>query len=460
MTASALPLRNSGARDHRRRTLGLRSRAALAAAIATLLVAAALSSIAWFASQSYLTRQRETSGADGEEAIGFVRSEPGGLILLRSGGTWFSAGVGVGPSDLPPSIIAAVDEGRSGHQLVDIAGRTRLVVVVALIGEASYVEIFGLDNLRDTLGVLGWSLIVGSLLTATAGGLLGVWTTRRALRPLTATADVATRIAGGDLEERLDDDPDPDLARLAQAFNGMAEVLLQRLEQESRFASDVSHELRTPVATLTLAAASLERRRDELSERNRQALDLVTGGLRDLERLVEELLELARAAGSPSGEFRPEPFAELIRAIVAHRAGPDVPVVVTSPTLEGLVPVDRRRLERVLANVIENAERYAGGVTSVTLVDRRAGGRVAILVDDHGPGISEEDLGAIFQRFVRGRSTQDIPGSGLGLSLVQTHVEAMGGSVQAENLPAGGTRFTIELPRVPPEPLIVEEDVP
>ena len=171
--------------ERRRRHLGIRARAALAAAIAALLVAAALSSIAWFATQSYLVRQREssgvrqaflnarlvqdrlTAGTGGEEVLGFIRNEPGGLILLRSAGTWFSAGVGVGPSDLPRSVLEAVEGGVSGQQLVDVAGRTRLVVVVALDDGTSYVEIFGLDNLRDALDVLRWSLIIGSLLAAT-----------------------------------------------------------------------------------------------------------------------------------------------------------------------------------------------------------------------------------------------------------------------------------------------------
>ena len=137
----------------------------------------------------------------------------------------------------------------------------------------------------------------------------------------------------------------------------------------------------------------------------------------------------------------------------------EVPVVVTSATLEGPMAVDRRRLERVLSNIIDNADRYAGGLTSVTLVDD--GERVSIMLDDHGPGVPEDERRAMFQRFVRGRATQDIPGSGLGLALVQTHVEAMGGTVSAANLPGGGMRFTITLPRTPPEPVVVDEgDVP
>ena len=94
-----------------------------------------------------LVQDRLTAGTGGEEVLGFIRNEPGGLILLRSAGTWFSAGVGVGPSDLPRSVLAAVEGGVSGQQLVDVAGRTRLVVVVAVDDGTSYVEIFGLDNL-------------------------------------------------------------------------------------------------------------------------------------------------------------------------------------------------------------------------------------------------------------------------------------------------------------------------
>ncbi len=449
-------------RWRRRSAIGLRTRAAIAAGVAALVVAASLSTITYFATRSYLLNQRESAAirqafsnarllqdrrvlSTPEEALAAVRTEPGGLILLADAGNWRTAGAGVGPTDLPATVLDAVEAGQSGHQRAAIAGATMLVTVVALPGQqVAYVEIVPLVRLEESLRALLWALVVGSAIATALGSLLGVWTTRRALRPLTATAVVAERVASGHLDERLPDSADADLARFAVAFNGMTEVLQRRLERESRFASDVSHELRTPLATISLATASLERRRDELSDRSRQALDLVVTSAHELERLVVDLLDLARAELPTDDALEIVPFAGTVRAIVHQCAGADTPVVSTSDRLEREVPLDRRRLERVLRNLVDNADRYAGGVSTITLVDH--GAWATILVDDEGPGIDEGEIDHIFDRFARGGATQDIPGSGLGLALVREHLGAMGGTVEVANRLGGGARFSVTVP--------------
>ena len=123
---------------------------------------------------------------------------------------------------------------------------------------------------------------------------VGWWTSRRLLRPLARVADAAGKIAEGGLNTRLAREHDPDLDRLADSFNEMADAVQARIEREARFASDVSHELRSPITALAAAAEVLNGRRDELPDRTQQALDVVVSQVRRFDAMVIDLLELSR----------------------------------------------------------------------------------------------------------------------------------------------------------------------
>ena len=136
-------------------------------------------------------------------------------------------------------------------------------------------------------------------MTVLLAGVLGWWTSRRLLRPLSRVATAAGEIATGGLDARMPPENDPDLARLAGSFNDMADAVQARIEREARFASDVSHELRSPITALTAAVEVLDGRRTDLPERSQQALDVVVSQVRRFDHMVMDLLELSRIdAGS------------------------------------------------------------------------------------------------------------------------------------------------------------------
>ena len=247
----------------------------------------------------------------------------------------------------------------------------------------------------------------------------------------------------------------------------MVDQIQARIEREARFNSDVSHELRSPLTTLAATLEVLEADRDNLPPRAQRALQLLGDDLRRFQRMVGDLLEMSRAdAGSRDVFLEDVNAEELVQKAVEAGVrslgeGAATPTVVVSPEVRELrVGVDKRRFERVMANLLENAARYGGGATviSVGSVDGDgtpgAGGAslaatVEIAVDDAGPGIDPVERSKVFDRFYRGsesgrRGTGT--GTGLGLALVAEHMRLMHGQVWAESSPSGGARFVLTLP--------------
>jgi two-component system sensor histidine kinase MtrB len=203
---------------------------------------------------------------------------------------------------------------------------------------------------------------------------------------------------------------------------------------------------------MTLAASIevMNNQRDDLPDRSRAALDLMAGDIDRFQQLVEDLLEISRFdAGVVHLELEEVHLAELVMQAVSHSSDDDVPVQLDAELAGVLVRADKRRLVRVIANLLDNAAKYGGGATSVGL--RRVDGGVQIAIEDLGPGVPEEDRGLIFERFSRGvsagrRGTSE--GVGLGLALVAEHVNLHGGRVWVAGREDGreGARFVIELP--------------
>jgi signal transduction histidine kinase len=322
------------------------------------------------------------------------------------------------------------------------------------IGEADgeYYEVVPLTELASTLAVIRNSLVVAAVVATIAAALLGLWAARRALRPLITVSAATSQIAGGDLSARLSRQADPDLDVVASSFNAMADALERRIERDARFVSDVSHELRSPLTTLSAAADVLRARAGELPVRARHALELVVAEIDRFRAMVEELLELSRAEGGVD-PLRLEPvFVSELALQVAVRVGGNTFSVDFDHQLDDEpLLVDKRRVERMLVNLIENAESHGDGL--VALHAHRRNGTVRIAVDDRGPGVPPSDRQAIFERFARGAksgSRGTNTGTGLGLALVTEHARTHGGSVWVEDVPgARGARFVIELPLDP-----------
>jgi len=390
--------------------------------------------------------------------------------LINYGGTWSSGNTRFTDSALPPQLrdrvlLAGVPS--SMTSVVD--NETVLVVGVPIPDVGAYFEFFSLEEDNNTLSNVGLSLILASLVTTLLGVGLGLFASRRAVRPLGAAAQAATAIASGRLDTRLEPTDDPDLTVLSNAFNEMAATLQRRLELDARFASDVSHELRSPLMTLSASVEVMDSRRDEMPERAQTALDLLKSDVVRFQSLVEDLLEISRYdAGAVRLHLEPLLAAEFVRNAVAVSSIPETPVEVSPKAEDIVIEADRRRLARVIANLIDNARAYGGGSPTISIAEADEASEingtdveashVQIVIEDSGPGIAADERERIFDRFSRGAAAAGrrggTEGAGLGLSLVAEHVRMHGGRVWADDRPGGepGARFVIELLTVRDEP--------
>ncbi len=364
--------------------------------------------------------------------------------LIRRDGTWFARTADDGlTSAVPPRLQRLVEVGTPAVQLVRVRAEPAVVVGVPLADGAGYFEVTALSELRRTLYVLATVLALVALVTTLAGAAVGWWASRLVLRPLADVASAAGSIASGDFTARVARDRDPDLDRLAVAFNRMVDEVSVRSETDRRFAADVSHELRSPLQTLSAATSVLDRRRGALDGRSAAAVALLAAEVARFESLVTDLLELAKS--DQQAERRPVDVGALSRSIVEARQLPPGLLEVSGEPHE--LDIDPRRYERLLVNLIDNAAKHGGGVARIGLtVD---GDALRLEVDDVGGGVPVEERDLIFHRFARGRAASARGGSegtGLGLALVLQHVQAHRGTVHVTDRPGGGARFVVTLP--------------
>ncbi|MCE0764519.1 HAMP domain-containing histidine kinase [Pseudonocardia kujensis] len=445
-----------------RRRLPLRWRIAVAFAVVSLAITGLLALATWHLASGFLLAKRE-QGATMQAAVDArlvqetlhdpVRDGSGdlltglagggdGAVALRRNGTWTTSGRRFDVDALPDDLLALAGSGTPARQRI-IAGGIPVLAVAIPLPDAVYVELAPLNGLDTTLRFLSGVLVAGVGVSGLLGLGLGGWAGRRALRPLTELRDAAARVAAGDLDARLPAQDDADLAPLAATFNRTAEDLQRRVRRDARFAGDVSHELRSPLTTLVNAVAVLRRRRAELPPTARQAVDLLDADVHRFRKMVTDLLEISRDEHVDPADLEVCDVVDIVTHAVGTRTGVAVEVVGTPPTIE----VDRRRLDRVVGNLLDNADHHAGGAVRVGVAAADDG--VRIEVDDAGPGIPPEFREEVFERFARGATAgrrDEAGGTGLGLALVARHVRAHHGRIRVEDSPAGGARIVVELP--------------
>src|SRR5580693_628749 len=397
----------------------------------------------------------------------------------------YDSSLAVTAASIPHELRKVVLSGTAATQTYrNPQGTAEIVIGVPIPSvHADYFDVFDLSDLDHTLRVLALALFVAGGITTIFGIALGRFASTRSLRPLAVVSRAAGAIAAGDLDTRLDlEAADPDLEGFTLSFNAMVDQLQERIEREARFNSDVSHELRSPLTTLAAAMEVLEADREELPPRSQRALQLLSDDLRRFQRMVGDLLEMSRAeAGSVDIFLEEVQVAELVQRsvetgfghMVARGPGPGGPpdVDIAPAVRPWRVGVDKRRFERVMVNLMENANHYGGGVTGVAVrpatVSARNGTtsnggnggsssgsgadtrRVEVIVDDEGPGIDPLERTKVFERFYRGSASGRRgtgTGTGLGLALVAEHMHVMHGDVRVEASPDGGARFVLSLP--------------
>jgi two-component system, OmpR family, sensor histidine kinase MtrB len=357
---------------------------------------------------------------------------------------------------LPASMRTLVDGGQIAYVWQTIGGQASLVVGgrIAGTGPAIYFirNVAPIDSALDQLRLaLGAGTLVLALIAVVAARVVA----RGVLAPVQEASVAAERIARGDLSARIPVTSRDEFGTWAEQFNEMAETLgdtIARLRaaqtQNRRFVADVSHELRTPVAALVAEASILREHLDTLPPESRRAGELIVQDVGRMRSLVEDLMELSRfdAAGE---EVRVEPIdlRRLIRDVAAaHHPDavlelPDEPVVVES---------DPRRLERILANLLDNAREHAPDALVVVRLRANAE-QIAISVADRGPGVPPDRLGRIFERFYMADPSRR-GGSGLGLAIAAEHSDLLGGRLTALNRDGGGLEITLILPVTEPLP--------
>jgi signal transduction histidine kinase len=381
-----------------------------------------------------------------------------GRPLLNYRDAWTAGAVRFGPEAVPVALQDRVlNDAIPSRMITTVAGELVVATGIPLpeVG-AAYFEFATLSEVGSTLRSVGLSLVFAGFITTLFGVVLGSVASRRAVKPLGDAAQAAKAIAGGRLDTRLETTDDHDLKLLANSFNDMASALQQRVERDARFASDVSHELRSPLMTLAASVEVMQARRDEMPDRAQAALDLLVADVSRFQGLVEDLLEISRFdAGAIRLHLEDLLVAEFVRQAIGVSSMPQTLVVVTERAERLVVHVDRRRLARVVANLIDNARLHGGGEPEVIVSEAdnegEPIGHVWISVQDRGAGVPFDERHLIFERFARGavagrRSSSD--GAGLGLALVEEHVRLHGGNVWIEDRLDGeeGARFVIELP--------------
>ncbi|MGW7518293.1 ATP-binding protein [Streptomyces sp. NPDC054796] len=304
---------------------------------------------------------------------------------------------------------------------------------------------------RDDLNSLAWSLGIATGLALIGAMLIAQAAATTVLRPVRRLADAATRLGEGKLDTRLKVSGTDELAELSRTFNQTASSLERRVAELSareassrRFVADMSHELRTPMTAISAVTEVLEEEQDNLDPMIAPAVQLVVSETRRLNDLVENLMEVTRFdAGTAKVVLDDVDVADQVTACIDARAWLDAVELDADRGI--MVRLDPRRLDVILANLIGNALKHGGSPVRISV--RTEPDVLVIEVADRGPGIPEEVLPHVFDRFYKASASRPrSEGSGLGLSIAQENAHIHGGSITAHNAPEGGAVFTLRLP--------------
>ncbi|KUO21631.1 sensor histidine kinase [Streptomyces dysideae] len=306
------------------------------------------------------------------------------------------------------------------------------------------------------LNSLAWSLGIATGLALIGSALLAQAAATTVLKPVHRLGVAARRLGEGKLDTRLRVSGTDELADLSRTFNNAAAALEKRVadmagrdDASRRFVADMSHELRTPLTAITAVTEVLEEELDaetgSVDPMIEPAVRLVVSETRRLNNLVENLMEVTRFdAGTARLVLDDVELADQITACIDARAWLDA---VELDAERGLhARLDPRRLDVILANLIGNALKHGGSPVRVSV--REAAEEIVIEVQDHGPGIPEDVLPHVFDRFYKASASRPrSEGSGLGLSIALENAHIHGGEITAANSPEGGAVFTLRLPK-------------
>jgi two-component system sensor histidine kinase MprB len=302
-----------------------------------------------------------------------------------------------------------------------------------------------LEETDRALDRIKWLMIViafGGILVAAGLGLVVARAALAPVRRLTEATETVT--ATGDLSERIDAGGRDEISRLASSFNAMLGALEESTQARGRLVADASHELRTPLTSLRTNIEVLASDRELPPGERERLLSDVVEQLGEMTNLISELIELARGE-QPPAELE-DVRLDLVAAEAVERTKRNRPgISFKTDFQESLVHGVPATLDRAVGNLLDNAAKWSPPDGEVEIAVRDS----EVTVRDHGPGIDEEDLPYVFDRFYRARSARGLPGSGLGLAIVRQVAESHGGTVVAERAEGGGTLMRFRLNGTP-----------
>ncbi len=352
---------------------------------------------------------------------------------------------------LPADMTSRVDRGELGYAWTDVDGSPSLVVGGRPAGGGpAFYFVRDVRPITDAITQLRIALVAGAVVLLLLTLIVARRVARGILAPVEEAGQVAARIERGDLSARVPVTSRDEFGTLAERFNGMTATLsdtIRRLEaaqhQNRRFVADVSHELRTPLSALVAEASIVGEHLDKLPPQSRRAAELLVADVGRLRTLVEELMELSRFdASAEEVALEPVDVVRLVQAVIAARQ-PTARFDPPAPSI--VVDTDPRRLERILGNFLDNAREHAAAtdVTVELIVDTE---RLVLAVSDRGPGVPEDRLEHIFDRFTKLDPSRSGGSSGLGLAIAAEHAALLYGYLQAMNRDGGGLRLELVIP--------------
>ena len=320
--------------------------------------------------------------------------------------------------------------------------------------------VYDLTEVQSTLDYLTNVLVLALVILLVLNIMIALFTTRQVVRPVQQAAATAESLSSGDLSVRMAVRRRDEVARLGTSFNRMADNIQDQITQladlsmiQQRFVSDVSHELRTPLTTVSMAAEVLHDSRYDFDPVNRRSAELLYHQVERFQALLADLLEISRFdAGAAEVAAESTDILHLAADVVltaqplADNADTEVWVVPVGENFTA--DVDHRRIERILRNLVNNAIEH-GESRPVDVIVASDDVQVAVVVRDHGIGMSEEQVAHVFDRFWRAdpARTRTTGGSGLGLSIAAEDTRLHHGQLDVWGELGQGTAFRLVLPR-------------
>jgi two-component system, OmpR family, sensor histidine kinase MprB len=455
-----------------------RTRLVLATTVAVVVAILAASLAAFIVARNTLLQAADNSLTTAAQKIvagqeiGTTTATLGQVIdttgaVVAGGGLPVTGQVRLVAVNVAPAFFTTVDvDGNEMREYVEhLPAGTQFQSGAGYLADGGALQIATLFNASAELRTLALLLGAVALIGVLSAIVLGWLVAQTALRPLNSLTDTVEELAETtDVSQRLSPGGPDELGRLRRTFNRLLEALESSRRAQSQLVLDASHELRTPLTSLRTNLEVI-RRVDELSEEDRSVLvDDVLVQLQELTDLVGDLAELARGDQQPTPR-EPVRLDQLVRDAVAlqntHGRARDVTFELQADPcwVEGHAD----RLSRAVGNLLDNARKWSPPGRSVE-VECHDG---TVVVHDRGPGIADEDLPHIFDRFYRSSAARGLPGSGLGLAIVAQVAKGEGGTIVAENDPSGGARMVLRIPLVPepsetlsPEASAVDEPDP